>query len=483
MNDLRRGSQQPTLLREPPDAVDWRLSDIAVDWAREVAGYLLDEWQAWLVRWTFARRADGLWAARDVGAEVPRQNGKNVWLEVVELVSVFEFGDRLITHSAHRADLSHEHFVEVKGRIEASDDLMDLMPARANRGFVTSHGLESIELKSGARILFKARANSSGRGPRPQKVVFDEALILEHGQIGAMVPGIAAQRNPQLLFASSPPKVNSPMLHSLRKRAADPSPGDRLFYAAWNNPKGTPVEDRDSWYRVNPSLGYGRMTEESLMANRNTMPEAEFLREHMGIPEDPPEEGDGIVAAAVWDALVDSRSEVASHRCMALDVSPDLKWAAIGGAGRRADGLLHVETVHHEPRTNWVKAEVLRRWTATRVPIRIQRGAPAEAFVAPLRELGVEVVEVTAGEHAQALGQFLMAVNDGELRHLGQTSLTSALMAATVRPSGDVDLWARRSASDISPLVAVTVALGGVPEPAPVGPAGFIDLSEWDDEE
>ena len=37
MSDLRRGSQRPTLLHEPPDAVDWELSDIAVDARRRGA--------------------------------------------------------------------------------------------------------------------------------------------------------------------------------------------------------------------------------------------------------------------------------------------------------------------------------------------------------------------------------------------------------------------------------------------------------------
>lgn len=466
MSVLQTGLQRPTLCHEPPDAVDWTLSDIALDWCREVAGYDLDDWQAWLLRWTFVRRPDRLWAARDVGAEVSRQNGKNVWLEALELVSVFEFGDNLITHSAHRADVSHEHFLALKERIQERDDLMRLMPTgRSNDGFSTSHGLESIEMANGHRILFKARANSSGRGPRPKKIIFDEALILQAGQVGSMAPGISAQRNPQIIFASSPPKTESAVLHSLRKRADEAEAGDRLFYAAWNNPQGTDVADRDAWYRANPSLGYGRMTEDSLMANRKLMDEAEFMREHIGIPEDPPDESTESLVPG-WDDLVDPASKIASHRALALDVSPDRRWAALGWAGRRDDGLLHVEAFDHRPGTSWLTAACVALKAKWDLPIRIQNGSPAASWIDLLREADVDVVEVSPTEHATALGQFLDAVRNETVRHIGAAALTKAAKNGVLRSAGDVDLWARRSSRvDITPLVAVTLALGGVPAP------------------
>jgi hypothetical protein len=96
--------------------------------------------------------------------------------------------------------------------------------------------------------------------------------------------------------------------------------------------------------------------------------------------------------------------------------------------------------------------------------VRIQSGSPADSFIGPLREAGVDVVEVSTREVAQATGQFIDAcLNDG-LRHLDQLSLEIALRGAELRTSGDAQLWGRRvSRVDISPLVAVTVALGGVP--------------------
>lgn len=459
--DLRRGLQQPTLLHEPPAAVDWTLSDIAVDWARDVADYRLDEWQEMLVRWTFVRRPDGLWAARDVGAEVPRQNGKNVWLEVVELVSVFLFGDRLLIHSAHRADVSQEHFLAMKERIEGVAELADAMPSTPNRGFMSANGKESITMATGARILFKARSKAAGRGPRPRKIIFDEALVLDQGQVGSMAPGTTAQRNAQIIFASSSPHPDSSVLHALRGRALRPDPDDRLFYAAWNNPSTTTVDDRDAWYQANPSLGYGRMTEDSLMANRRLMSEGEFLREHLGVPAEPPGETDLVPN---WDDLVDPASKIVAAHQFALDVTPNRGFSSLAVAGRRVDGKLHVEVFDHRPGTGWVLDACQALTAKWKLPVRVQVNSPAAALIEPLREVGVEVVELTSSDHAKGLGQLLDAAANDDVRHIGGSALSGAVRGAEVRTSGDADVLARRTSRvDISPLVATVLALSGVP--------------------
>ena len=408
-----------------------------------------------------------------------RQSGKNIWLEVVEFASIVLFKDRLIVHSAHRADVSHEHFLSLKEHIESCDDLMEAMPTwKPNNGFITTNGNESIELANGARILFKARAKASGRGPRPQKIVFDEALVLEQSQVGAQAPGITAQRNPQIIFASSSPLRESEVLHSLRARAEEAEEGDRLFYAAWNNPPDTGVTDRDAMYRVNPSLGCGRMTEESLLANRKLMSTADFLRGHFGVPEEPAEDdSDAIIQPEIWANLADPDSTITHSQQIALDVSsPDRRWASFGAAGKRADGHFHIEAFDSRPGTAWVLERGVELWRRHRCPIRIQTGSPAASFIADLVEAGVKVEEVTERDHAQALGRLLDAVHAGTIHHLGGSNLTKAVERATLRSSGDVELWGRRKMKfDVTPLVAVTLALGGVAGKPPP----YTKAAEW----
>jgi phage terminase large subunit-like protein len=463
-------------LHEPPDATDWAISDLAVEWARS-AGYELDEWQNWAVRWAFVRRSDRLWAARDYGLEVARQNGKNIVLEVIELVALFALNEDLVIHSAHRTDVSHEHFLSLKSHIEMTPELMDSMPKTPNNGFYQANGKEAIELANGNRLLFKSRQSGAGRGPRPKRLVFDEALILPMTAVGDMAPGMTAQRNPQILFASSPPKSDSSMLHDLRKRAMDDDGKDRLFYAAWNNPTDTDPDDSDAWYRVNPSLGYGRMTEISLQANRRLMTLEDFVREHIGIPEPPlDDEAHRPISDERWSECERSSSAIVNNDCWALTVSPDHRWASFGIAGRTADGKVHVETLRREPGTDWVLSYAMQAWTAKRIPLRVHKTGPEGAFIGPLREVGVEVVEVSTTEAAHATGQFIDFANAGDLVHLGQLSLTKAVRNAEWRITMDgASTWSQRSSSvEITPLQATTVALGGVAEPAVVDPVSQV---------
>ena len=256
MNDSPTASQRPTLLHLPPEITDTAIGDIAVDFAREVCGLDLYDWQAWALRNILARRADGNWAARDSGLEIPRQNGKNSVLEALELYLIFLGGARLVVHSAHEQPTAEMHFARLRSLIEASDELMDAMPRTGNQGFHTANGKERIELADGRRISFKTRTKKAGRGPSPDAIIFDEAMELDARSMGALTPSLSARRKALLVFTSSSPRRDSEMLHRLRARAASGG-GGRLFYAAWNSEPDVDPFDESNWFRCNPSLEMG----------------------------------------------------------------------------------------------------------------------------------------------------------------------------------------------------------------------------------
>lgn len=472
----RIGSQRPRWQHLPEEVVS-NAGLEAIDLAA-AAGVELDDWQRWVLINALGERADRTWSAFEVGLVMPRQNGKNAVLEARELAGIVLFDDDLIVHTAHRADTTMEHFRRMERYAEEFDEF-----ARLVKHVSRKNGAEEIELKGGRRIKFVSRARNPGRGFSGSVIVLDEAFNLSPDAVGAMIPALATRSMAQVWYTSSAPHRTSQVLHEVRRRGHADEADPRLFYAEWGNEVGADPEDWDNLFAANPGLGI-RISTDFVAAERRLMNgvPGEFARERLGIAEDVVE-GEQIVDPALWDSKVDAASVVASHRQVALDVSPDRKWAAFGGAGRRADGRLHVETVERKPRTDWVKATAVRMWSQTRIPIRIQVGSPAGAFIDPLRDAGVEVVEVSVAEHAAAVGQFLDAVHGDDLRHLGQASLDGALAGAVMRPSGDVDVWGRRSSSgDITPLVAVTLAVGGVPKVL-VGPAGFVDLNDVDVED
>lgn len=180
----------------------------------------------------------------------------------------------------------------------------------------------------------------------------------------------------------------------------------------------------------------------------------------------------GVIDAVVWAMLEDEHSRIVSHKQWGIAASPNREWASVGLAGRREDGRLHVERYVFEPDevpkkgTGWLVDMAVKLYQATHIPVRIHKSGPEGSFIAPLRERGVEVVEVSSAEVAASTGQFIDACNAGGLRHLGQASLDIALKGAVLRTSTDgAALWSQRNSSvEITALMACTVAAGGVPD-------------------
>jgi phage terminase large subunit-like protein len=163
-----------------------------------MAGLTLDPWQAFVLEHALGERADGSWAAFEVGMIVPRQNGKGSVLEARELAGLFLLGERLIIHSAHQFDTSLEAFRRLLTLIEGAPELERLVK-RVSR----SHGEEGIELMSGQRVRFRTRTKGGGRGFTGDCLILDEAMILPESAHGALLPTLSARENPQVWYAGS----------------------------------------------------------------------------------------------------------------------------------------------------------------------------------------------------------------------------------------------------------------------------------------
>ena len=213
---------------------------------------------------------------------------------------------------------------------------------------------------------------------------------------------------------------------------------------------------------------------------------AEFARERLGIPEEPlANEASRPIPLAAWDALADPAAVATSAMSLGLCVSPDRSWSTLGIAGLTADGRLAVGWLVHEAGTAWIVDRVHTEWLERKVAVRIHSQGPEKSFIQPLRDRGVEVVEVSTSDLAQSTGQIIDAVSAPTLVHTGQPSMRKAVDGAVLRVSGDgAATWSQlKSSVEITPLQSVTVAAGGVFN-ATVE-AGFTNLSDFldDDEE
>ncbi|HUR74439.1 MAG TPA: hypothetical protein VMZ00_09185 [Sporichthya sp.] len=492
------GVQQPRISSIPP-YVSSSGQDV-VDLAAS-AGLILDPWQEYCLRHGLGEREDGRWSAFEVGVVVSRQNGKGSVFEARCLAGLFLFGERLILYSAHEFKTAQEMFLRMQALVEGSDAFR-----RRVKRIRTSHGDEGIELLDGARLRFVARSTGSGRGFSGDLNIMDEAFNLPDAAVDALMPTMSARPNPQLWYGSSAAdKTIAPceQLGRVRRRGiagGDPS----LFYAEWSIESCTPEcgegctehdnpASPDSWAKANPALGI-RISVEHVAREHASMGAKGFLRERLGVGNWPTDQADqwAVIPEAKWRAVADPASEPVGKVAFAIHVSPDRSWAAIATAGRRADGLAHVEVVDHRPGTKWVADRVKQmqeRWDPCAWVV--DAGSPAGSLIADLEAVRIEKaggefvkLEITKPNHREvghAFGQLVDAVMPEEgassIRVLPHPALDAAVAGAVTRPLGDAKAWDSKAASvDICPLVAVTFAAWGfatkghVEEEQPVEP-------------
>lgn len=472
------------IAQEAPPRIRWvpevecsfELADAALELGA-ACGLIMDWWQEDILRAGLAFLPDGRWAASEVGASVPRQNGKNGVTELRQLAGLFlvcEFPvsrsiDPLAVHTAHLNDTSQEACRRLELLIDSNDEL-----SRKVKRISRANGKEAIEIKNGERIRYRARTKGGGRGYAGDDLYLDEAMFLPEFGYGALRPILSARPNPQIWYTGSAVDQevhdDGVVFARVRERGIEES-DPRLVYFEWSLPYERPddvpeesLTDVEVWAQANPALNV-RIMPETVDSEQQSMAARSFAVERLGVGDWPDtDRANHVIDMRVWQALHDTASEAKDPVCFTFDVAEDRSRASIAVGGKREDGLVHGEVVDRRPGTGWVAPrlkDLMDRHEC--LPARYDGNGPAASLEPELRRLGVQVEPVSGGEMAQACGQFFDLVEQRGLRHRGrpelESALTSALKGAAKRPSGDAWKWSRTNSSvDVSPLVAVTMA-------------------------
>lgn len=455
-----QGAQRPNHLLLP---VNRRKSELSLEALElcELAGLTLDDWQQWFLTESLASGPDGLWAAGECGVVVPRQNGKGDLIMARQLVGLFLLGETLAVHSAHEFKTAFEHFLRIVNVVEGCPDLeRDVI--RIRRGA----GEQAIELKGGQRLRFLARSAGSGRGLSGDTVYLDEAFALTSPMMGALLPTLSARRNPQLWYTSSAPKATSDVLHEVRNRAHR-AEAKRLLWAEWAADPNCDPSDVNVWAATNPAFG-ARISEQSVRMEYEALAVEEFARERLGIP-DGVDGGDTVIPLTLWAELVDLKYEMQGKASLALDVAPGGRWSSICAVQVDRTGIAHLEIVDRRISTEWVVDRCLEIQAVSKTPIAYAANGPVVALVPSLEAAGVLLTEVAGGDVTRHTQTFVDTVQNRRLRHRGDEAFKNAIVGAAKRAQGDVWTWGRSSSTaDITPLVAATLALCGMPPPRPL---------------
>ena len=452
----------------------WRLSE-GEDAAFLSQSYGLspDEWQSLVVDDVLAVRADGRWVSSRCGLSVPRQNGKNGVLEIVELYKMVVLGRRIL-HTAHEVKTSRKAFLRLCAFFEnrQSPELAAMV-----KEIRRTNGQEAIVLHEkecdrqprcgceGASCEFIARSKGSGRGFTVDDLVMDEAQELDDFAYAALLPTISAapSGNPQQIICGTPPgpRDSGEVFTRLRKDALS-GRSQRTLWLEWSFDPDADTADRSQWAQANPALGV-RLGVQVVEDEYAAMDDATFLRERGGAWA-----VDGtrkVVPDHVWAGLSDPASQPADRLAMAIDMAPEGASACIGVAGKRADDRWHVELIEQREGSMWVverAASVALRHGFGAVVV--DGASPAMALVEPLRAKGLTVTVTGARDMGQACGSFYRLLMEDGLRHVGQPQLAMSMSVARKRAIGSEGMWGwgrAVSGADISPTVVVTLALWG----------------------
>ncbi|MFE2997992.1 hypothetical protein ACFXG4_23645 [Nocardia sp. NPDC059246] len=373
-----------------------------------------------------------------------------------------------ILFSAHEARTARTFFRRLKAFFENEQDYPELAEMVKVNGIKTAPGHEAIWLrkkdangrwKDWGSLQVLARSRGSGRGFTVDCIILDEAQECSEESLQAMGPATTVARNRQRIYCGTPPSeaMNSEVFTNFRDAClTDPKPN--VSWLEWSAPDGCDFDDPQVWAMANPALGIRGFDATVIMDDRAGSDEG-FARERLGMWS--AAITDTVIDADTWNLVADVTSSVLDPISIAVDISPDRSQASMAIAGLRPDGMHHVELIENRRGTEWI-ISYLTSLVAEWAPSAVVVDGPASSLIPELSSLEVPVHKLTASEFGAACGFFYDSVFNRSLRHPNQPPLNSAVDAARQRPLGDMWAWGRRTAtSDITPVVAATLALYG----------------------
>ena len=459
------GAQEPRIRVEPA-----RVSSDGDDAAALMAAYAspLDPWQKSILDCWLGRDEAGTYTVTMAGLSGPRQNGKNVCLEAIELYFMVVLG-AWILHTAHQVRTSKKSF----RRLEAIyTDRRHPELGGIVRNIRYTNGEECIELDNGGSIEFSARSRQAARGfDGITLVVFDEAQELTEDQLEAIMATLSASATGIriIIFAGTPPYPGCPgTVFRRRRQVSLEAPGAHDAWHEWSvegdSVEAIPREDPAVWYRTNPALGR-RLTEEFTREELRSMTADGFCRERLGwwSPE-VRSQADTAIPEAIWDGCRSEAPKPEGKTAYGVVFSPDGSEVTLCGAVIPKDGPARISLIERKPTvmgTRWLSDWLRERYgVACCVVIDGRNGVDllVERISDTWRAPG-SLIRPKAGDVVAAASTLLDALNEKTVTWYGQQeALRDSAVTATRRPIGGG--WGF-GGDDPCPIAACALALWG----------------------
>ena len=459
----------------------------------------------------------------EVVITVPRQSGKTTLLLALMVWRCLFMARRLelpqtVTYLAQSGKMARRklerEFIPVLRKAKGFTEVPHsrARPTRSTE-FKPSlnNGSEHVLFGTDSYLQIEAPTGTGSHGDVLDMPVIDEAFAREDDLVEQAVDAATVTRkSPQTYVISTAGNERSSFLWRKvlgGRKATEQGVVSKTAFFEWSVPDDMPFDDPDVWAEYLPALGH-TITVERLQArldkalrNPDEVDEegyepglAGFRRGYLNQWVQTPTLGVEVPRSELdpeaWMAMADRGSRIDGRVVLGVGVSQDGLSASIVIAGRRPDGVPHLETFERAQGVWWLERR-LRDWVEQQQPVVVawDNGGPARA-VSPeiLRACSVgetKPAPLNGREWSGACEGFAHAFKDGRLSHLGDVLLRDAIAGASRRELGAGWSWDLRNArADVSPLVAATAALRAL-ETIPheeVFAGSFHDLNDFLDD-
>lgn len=447
--------------------------------------------------------ATGLLAYSTVVATLHRQFGKTMCIILPTVVMrATMFRNQGMVYTAQDRNHAREKFED--DFVERLDDCETFKKGR-DYHVRLANGSERLRFKSRSFLKVSATQNKSGHGKTLDMPIVDEAWTHTDTTVdaGFRVPmitrlGMEVPPGPQLWIVSAAGESDHSQYFSDRcargRAAVERDSGKGTAYFEWSCPEDWDIYDRSLWWHYIPALGH-TIREQDIAKELDPvdgMGESDWRRAYANQPQ--PRQQDEEVSGMdleAWSRQV-AAVEIDHGMLLGIDGAPDRQWGSLAAAGfgqgerdgEAVAGLVG-ELIDTRPGLGWLgprTIEVARRQGISMVAV--DPSSSAGSIIPELEAAGLKVHKMPARAHAWAAGALYDRVVDGVFWHRGQGEVQAAVVAARKRPLGDAWAWDRRNDEDnLTPLVAITLAVGAVLETAeaPEEPSVYDELEGFGD--
>ncbi|CAB4174256.1 COG4626 Phage terminase-like protein, large subunit [uncultured Caudovirales phage] len=417
-------------------------------------GYELFPWQRQVAD-VALETVKGDYCYRTIGVGVGRQNGKSTLISARIAMEALE-GKRRIVYTAQDRNMARLKW-------EEHVDLLMYSPLKNTIDrVVRANGSEHLVFKNGSNYGISTPNRKGGRGQSNDLVVIDEALTHDMDILGALQPTLATKKNGQLWIVSNAGDETSILLAHYRTMGHTHI-DDKTTRLAWFEwcPKSDAFDylDPKVWEQAIPSLGQEHgVTIEAVREAAMISDPAIFTREWLNVW--PAQESVQVVPTDLWDQLENPAYTLNERIVLGVDITRERHKASIAASGQ-VRGITPVELIENREGTSWLMPRLIELAIKWKAPVVLDAGSAAGTLIPHLENAGIHVIPVGMREYARACGDFYDAVMGRTITHLGDPLMRNAILGSSRRPLGEAWAWSRQGITDVTPLVAATLARWG----------------------